>query len=290
MQEAKPQWLFDTIARQIAVNADPNNFVPKEYHFDPLKIAIEFNNLGLIEILLRAGADPKPILKSCVQLSRNYLYEARGSVVHCFQRNFRRKRIIKLLNYKPAEWLFDAVKKGNIRTTARLLERKFNVNAVDAAGKSPLICAALKRDRGMIKLLLSYGADVYQADRESNTAISLASTQNEHSIEQLLLSEVNESLKLKTRSLQLKAVIKNIRKMEDEFQIVYTEKMALGTEIWAIKRKTEDDYDISYVFGEKFRPFFSESVRKDERHQLAKDKFAWYEKRFNMGKNKAKNG
>jgi hypothetical protein len=67
--------------------------------------------------------------------------------------------------------------KGNAILAARLLAEPCDVNAVNKAGQTALMIAALFGRSDVAKLLLAHGADTTLRDTMGNTAMSLAQQQ-----------------------------------------------------------------------------------------------------------------
>ncbi len=82
--------------------------------------------------------------------------------------------------------LYEAAKKGNIKSVEILLENGANVNATIEQNFTPLMTSAVNGDYDIAKLLLDSGADVNIKSSMGVTALSIASAYNHTKIKNLL--------------------------------------------------------------------------------------------------------
>lgn len=68
-------------------------------------------------------------------------------------------------------WQCDAVSSGKIEVVKALLEAGAGVNTPGHQNTTALVEAVVRKDKDMIKLLMSYGADMNQRTSLDNTAL-----------------------------------------------------------------------------------------------------------------------
>lgn len=93
--------------------------------------------------------------------------------------------------------LIVAVESGRLDLVEELLSREdgMNINAKGAKGQTPLMQAAIMGDIAMARLLLSYGADVYEQDFEGWTALGYAARSRNRELIALIKSKM-EALRI----------------------------------------------------------------------------------------------
>lgn len=93
--------------------------------------------------------------------------------------------------------LIVAVESGRLDLVEDLLSREdgMNINAKGAKGQTPLMQAAMMGDISMARLLLSYGADVYEQDFEGWTALGYAARSGNRELVALIKSKM-EALRI----------------------------------------------------------------------------------------------
>lgn len=72
------------------------------------------------------------------------------------------------------QMLFRAVEQGNLAWTCRLLAIGADINVRNAAGQTPLMCAASKGYADMVQVLLQNGADPALLNRRGESAMTIA--------------------------------------------------------------------------------------------------------------------
>lgn len=94
--------------------------------------------------------------------------------------------------------LIVAVESGRLDLVKDLLSREdeMNINVQGAKGQTPLMQAALMGDIAMARLLLSYGADVYEQDFEGWTALGYAARSGNRELIALIKSKM-EALRIR---------------------------------------------------------------------------------------------
>ncbi|MCL9683964.1 ankyrin repeat domain-containing protein [Legionella maioricensis] len=137
------------------INAKENN------QFNAMDFAIQKENVPLIKVLLKAGANPKYLL-----------YKIQDWESQSF------KKVLHSAGLREAGYtLLESINDGNHSMVRKLVTAHSKcpfINNVDKYQKTALMLAAEKGDKHMVKLLLSAGADYTLKDREGKTAEQLA--------------------------------------------------------------------------------------------------------------------
>lgn len=82
--------------------------------------------------------------------------------------------------------LIRAAQKQDANRLEELLDKGGNVNAQDRYGATPLMIAAYNGDKESVRVLLAHGADTRHTDNNGNTAYSVAETQGQMEIAELI--------------------------------------------------------------------------------------------------------
>ena len=148
-------------------NADPN--VQNKDHFTPLALASLLENMKLLDLLIKHGADISLITPQF------------GSVLHLCAQEGKVNATKKLLEYKidcnmkdrhSYTPLRDAVLKEQHETALVLLNAGANTSLATPQGMLPLLnVAARKNDVKMLQILIEHECDVYQTPADGSTAL-----------------------------------------------------------------------------------------------------------------------
>ncbi len=96
-------------------------------------------------------------------------------------------QILKLLReYDPAEPLINAIRKGHLNVVQSFIELKYNLNAKNKLGDSPLTVAAGAGNFEVVKLLLEAGADINIQDSGGLTPLMWAAKKGHKKVVNLL--------------------------------------------------------------------------------------------------------
>jgi ankyrin repeat protein len=205
---------IDAVRSLITDNANLNAVTDDE---SPLLVAIEANNLDLVDVLLQAGADPARVTDSgetaLMAASRCGHLEI---VYHLLQRqpaallNIRDDELehtalllaIKHNKLDVASALFDAGADATIASDCgtttlmvcsdvplaeKLLDLGVDVHAQDGEGMNAFLIACRDGNVKLVSLLLARGADVYSHDGEDRTGLMLACSMGHAEVATLLL-------------------------------------------------------------------------------------------------------
>lgn len=147
-----------SVTALLSYGADPN--ILDCQHSGPLSYAAEKNHTVCVRILLKAGAQPDPVIPSGQQV---------GSPLNCASRNASDPDLIKTLLDFGANVdacgvdgrtpLIHAARTDNVAFALLFLEHNAKVNATSTAGQTPLTTAIANNSHRVLQLLLSRSAD-----------------------------------------------------------------------------------------------------------------------------------
>lgn len=152
------------------------------YGATPLMFAAEFANPGVVKMLLSKGAEVEKKDKygdtallyavysfKDIKKTDNNVYETVKLIVSG-------GADVKITNDIKNTPLHLALINEYNKTAAYLIEKKSEVNAANVNGMTPLMIAAEFANPGLVKMLLSKGAEVNMKDNSSRTALFFAVT------------------------------------------------------------------------------------------------------------------
>ncbi|KAL5092396.1 hypothetical protein Trisim1_001649 [Trichoderma cf. simile WF8] len=154
-------------------NECPNNAPPLIYD-----VAADANLTGVLKSLLEKGADPNKVERSDLRLFRLYLSS-------CPEQS--RESLLQLTNHHGETMLHFAAAGCNIEVMEFLIAQGLDVNAINANGWTPLMCALIPIDRRYYRskspieamqaaqFLLSHGADTGTVTEEGLTPLHVLS-------------------------------------------------------------------------------------------------------------------
>lgn len=147
-----------SVAALLSYGADPN--ILDCQHSGPLSYAAEKNHTVCVRILLKAGAQPDPVIPSGRRV---------GSPLNCASRNASDPDLIRSLLDFGADVdasgvdgctpLIHAARTDNVAFAQLFVEHNGNVNATSTAGQTPLTTAIANNSHRVLKLLLSRWAE-----------------------------------------------------------------------------------------------------------------------------------
>ena len=153
-----------------------------EVDFSALMLAVRFDNLEIVELLLAKGANPDVVtnVNGYTALMLNTMNPKAGPLIDRLA-DFIRSATVHQHHPKP----FHA-RKHPLTIAKMLLDRHANVNLVDKHHCSALMYAVEQNSMEMVKLLLAYNADINLVDQYQRTAFTIARARGYTEIAELL--------------------------------------------------------------------------------------------------------
>lgn len=175
----------DAVKKDLDQGLDPNSLAPTGYPL--LQTAVANDNIEIVKILLKYGADPKRY--GCEWLvdtaARNDNYELVKLLVDS-------GAVVKRPSYFCCIWddpLVDAIGKNNLQIVKFLLENGADPNAAGLSLTSALQTAAQVGNIDIMKLLISAGAKIDQRNGYGRTALMFACAEGQLASVEFLLSQ-----------------------------------------------------------------------------------------------------
>jgi ankyrin repeat protein len=177
----KTQDLHGTLA-WLAIGKPPST---RNQHGDSLlQLAVTSGSIDLVSTLLRFGASVED------KESTALVQAVRLNLVDIVKMLLERSRSMPPRH--PSSVLFQAIKTGNIDITGILLDHGADIDSKVAGGRGVLHEAGASKHAGLVKFLLSQGADACQLDDEQRTPLFDAiESQDVTAIEYLLQNGVD---------------------------------------------------------------------------------------------------
>ena len=158
----------------------------------PLYIAARCNNIKMVELLIKKGAQVNASCNSQDNFTPLHIAACCGFVDVC--------RVLidnkATVNFTDTSPLHLAAYYGFYDVVALLLDRNADVNAQRTTGDSPLHYAATANNYDVIRLLLKYGANIFQANKHELTPLYLLQQQGwnyENNTQETMLHTVGRS-------------------------------------------------------------------------------------------------
>ncbi|XP_062278193.1 B-cell lymphoma 3 protein homolog [Scomber scombrus] len=163
----------------------------------PLHLAVITQQANMVEVLLRAGADPAALDRNgqtALHLCCEYDQRDCLSVVLSLSTS---STCLEIRNYEGLSPLHLAVLRGHKDLSMMLLEAGADINAMDIkSGQSPLMHAVESNNADMVHFLIESGCDVNSQSYSGNTALHSACGRGQVDTVRLLLkSGADSSLK-----------------------------------------------------------------------------------------------
>ncbi|XP_015228354.1 PREDICTED: B-cell lymphoma 3 protein-like [Cyprinodon variegatus] len=163
----------------------------------PLHLAVITKQANIVEVLLRAGADPAVLDRhgqTALHLCCEYQQLDCLSVLLSLSSS---SPCLEIRNFEGLSPLHLAVLQGHHDLTKMLLDAGADINAMDIkSGQSPLIHAVESNNADMVHFLIENGCDVNSQSYSGNTALHIACGRGQVDTVRLLLkSGADSSLK-----------------------------------------------------------------------------------------------
>ena len=154
-------------------------------YYGALNLAVTFQNIPLINLLLDRGADINQADKSGrVPLENAVLKNNKDIVELLLDRGADTNKVVRGVEETP---LFTAVKMGFIELARLLLDRGADINKAALVGNTPYFIAVKKGFVDIAIMLLDRGADVNEVDKDGHTFLHrVTETGNKEAVELLL--------------------------------------------------------------------------------------------------------
>ncbi|XP_014908865.1 B-cell lymphoma 3 protein homolog [Poecilia latipinna] len=163
----------------------------------PLHLAVITKQVNLVDVLLRAGADPAVLDRhgqTALHLCCEYQLLECLSVLLSFSSS---SPCLEIRNFEGLSPLHLAVLQGHRNLAKMLLDAGADINAMDIkSGQSPLMHAVESNNADMVHFLIENGCDVNSQSYSGNTALHIACGRGQVDTVRLLLkSGADSSLK-----------------------------------------------------------------------------------------------
>ncbi len=207
----------DIVQLLLAHGADVN--AKDKYNNTPLHNAIHGNHIEIIMMLLNAHADVNAFsryygtpLEEADSLEIMKMLVLDGADVNILQNLccVSKKKLDFLLDHgasinlrggDSATILILAVDHGDTDVVRNLLElKRIDVNAKDRFGRTVLMKACWRVDTSIIKMLLQYGADIKETDKEGNTSLHTLAEVRSKSVERAMEILIKNGADINTRN------------------------------------------------------------------------------------------
>ncbi|GAB4243646.1 MAG: hypothetical protein Tsb0034_21560 [Ekhidna sp.] len=201
----------------LAGGADPNAPQTEGLEATPLMYAAAYNDVGMINALIEAGASIDQVDKNgdpAINWASYYGYtkamealishganlrirSKHGTPVDVVFRLWHADSVADVFRTsgfgveldKSSQKLVDAVKKGDLEGSKKLLEKGVSPNTKDALGIPALHLACEQGNLQMVRLLVAGGADVNAMNRVGQSALAVAARFGHSSMVRYLLEE-----------------------------------------------------------------------------------------------------
>ena len=180
---------IEEVHNLLTMGVNPNCGSPNGGPLDwsnPLYIAASHRHQHVVEMLLRAGANPVKVNvreETMLHWAARYHY---GEVVEILLEGGVE---IDTANKRGHTPLAIAASKGDDHVVEMLLEAGANPNKEDNNGETPLYGAAFYDHVAVVKLLIVKGADINKANKMGNTPLHISSANGSKSVVKILLDE-----------------------------------------------------------------------------------------------------
>ncbi|KAF3314537.1 hypothetical protein TWF173_004620 [Orbilia oligospora] len=211
------------VARALLERADPN--APNDDGRTPLQVAIEKENKGMIRILAEKGAtlDAKSLFMAFKSRNRDTIKFLMENGVDLQTRDIKgrtalsagiigdryydqdtlellleegadlesrdnkgRTPLLLVVNCCTKSW---SNRKAGTLKIEFFIRKKANLEARDIYGRTPLSIAADKGDKGLVRLLMGYGANLESMDNRLQTPLSIAAENGHEDVVRFLVEE-----------------------------------------------------------------------------------------------------
>ena len=170
--EASSKGDVEEIKHLLSIEVNPNCSKARGTKGTPLYYAALYRNKDVVQLLMKAGADPNKLNATGESPLLYAAYRSYPDLVKLLIENGADPK--KAESAKIRTPLYWAVKDGSIDLTKLLLGAGAEVNRKDNGGKTPIHYAAGNGNQNMVKLLLDAGADPNMKDFWRQTPLSMA--------------------------------------------------------------------------------------------------------------------